>query len=248
MRARLRRALWCLAALVAAAALPAVCAQSQITNVKDLRAAVYTEMDFSRGGDACVRLLNASGTIGCATPGRQPTEGRLQRLDALLPSSDDYPGACTVWWMLGWVNAQVPKARLPAKPATHCAAGAPSSTLPPSPPPTTAGGTTFLLPPALLAGFLQQCAASPSLASRVAGVLVEPQPAPDYSQAERAPLAELALYADRGYAWNPSGEWVAWWLACKQRGSACGPRHAAHACCSPAADAASVCCPTLRIT
>ncbi|PRW57704.1 nicastrin isoform X2 isoform A [Chlorella sorokiniana] len=159
MRGLLRRALCCLAAL--AVLVPAVQAQSQITNVKDLKAAVYTEMTFtggSGGGDACVRLLNASGTIGCATPSRQRVEGRLQRLDTLLPSPDDYPD-----------------------------------------------GTTFLLPPALLAGFLQQCAASPSLASRVVGVLVEPQPPPSYSQAAQAPLAELALYADRSYPWNPTG-------------------------------------------
>ncbi len=97
MRAPVRCALCCLAAL--AAVVPAALAQSQITNVKDLKAAVYTEMDFSQGGDACVRLLNASGTIGCTAPSRQRVEGRLQRLDELLPSPDDYPGA--IVWLAG---------------------------------------------------------------------------------------------------------------------------------------------------
>lgn len=76
-------------------------AQSQITNVKDLKAEMYTEMSFSGGADACVRLLHANGTIGCATPGRGAAEGRLQRLDALLPSPDGYPGTAWGWWVGG---------------------------------------------------------------------------------------------------------------------------------------------------
>lgn len=73
---------------------PAVAAQqhSQITTVNDLKAAIYTEMPFNQGADACVRLLNAGGTVGCAAPGHGPAEGRLQRLDVLLPTPEDYPG------------------------------------------------------------------------------------------------------------------------------------------------------------
>lgn len=66
----------------------------------------------------------------------------------------------------------------------------------------------YLLPPGLLADFLLQCRDSPSLAGRVRGVLSEPGPAPSYSQAAAAPLADYALYANRSYPWNPAGEWV----------------------------------------
>ena len=99
MRPRSSRCLALLAALVAG--VPAALAQSQITNVKDLKAEMYTQMSFSGGADACVRLLHAAGTIGCSTPGRGTAEGRLQRLDALLPSPDDYPGAAYGWWVGG---------------------------------------------------------------------------------------------------------------------------------------------------
>lgn len=51
------------------------------------------EMSFAHGaGDACVRLLTATGTVGCAAPGTAPADGRLLRLTELLPSAEDYPG------------------------------------------------------------------------------------------------------------------------------------------------------------
>lgn len=210
MRGLLCSALCCMAAFAALA--QTAQAQSQITNVKDLKAAVYTEMQFSQGGgDACVRLLNASGIIGCSTPGRQRVEGRLQRLEALLPSPDDYPGESRLWWVFGGERLAAAGETLDAPRSRQCRIASTRMQMPhhthahPCPRFPITGGTTFLLPPALLAGFLQQCAASPALASRVVGVLVEPQPQPDYSQAAQAPLAELALYADRGYAWNPTG-------------------------------------------
>ena len=79
----------------------------------------------------------------------------------------------------------------------------------------TAEAAVYLLRPTLLAGFLLQCQASPALAARVRGVLVEPWPAPGYSQASAAPLPEFALYSDRSYAWNPTGGlgWDGRWLA-----------------------------------
>lgn len=96
--------------------LPLAAAQehSQITNVKDLEAAIYTEAAFAPKGsaDACVRLLHARGAAGCATPGRGPAEGRLQRLDALLPSADDYPGGLFLIMMMlrccaaGWTRRE----------------------------------------------------------------------------------------------------------------------------------------------
>jgi hypothetical protein len=72
----------------------------------------------------------------------------------------------------------------------------------------------YLLPPTLLADFLLQCQASPALAARVRGVLVEPGPAPGYSQAAAAPLAEFALYLNRSYAWNPAGGLFSWLAGC----------------------------------
>jgi hypothetical protein len=68
-----------------------------------------------------------------------------------------------------------------------------------------AEAVAVLLPPALLPAFLGQCAANPSLACRVRGVLLEPGPPPDYSDAEAAPLAAFALYGNASYAWNPAG-------------------------------------------
>lgn len=69
--------------------------QQQIRSVADLQRAIYTEMrmmsNTQSGGDACVRLLTASGTVGCAA-GRAAVQGRLLRLEALPPDADDYPG------------------------------------------------------------------------------------------------------------------------------------------------------------
>ncbi len=63
--------------------------------VNELKNEIYTPLPLGPGhaGDACVRLLHASGTVGCAAPtGAQPTEGRLVRLETLR-QPDEYPGA-----------------------------------------------------------------------------------------------------------------------------------------------------------
>ena len=61
---------------------------SGIANSKHLKRAIYTEL---RHGDACVRLLHASGSIGCAAPSRGSVEGVLVRVAELQPA-DTYPG------------------------------------------------------------------------------------------------------------------------------------------------------------
>lgn len=70
-------------------------AGAQIETVTDLKETIYTRLPLGRGGisgDACVRLLTASGIVGCAAPtGRAPTEGRLVRLLALR-KPEEYPG------------------------------------------------------------------------------------------------------------------------------------------------------------
>lgn len=72
---------------------PPVCARD--SQVNELKEEIYTPLPLGPGhaGDACVRLLHASGTVGCAAPtGELPTEGRLVRLEALR-QPDEYPGA-----------------------------------------------------------------------------------------------------------------------------------------------------------
>lgn len=147
--------------LLLAGALSGAFSQQLVSTVNELKEEIYTPLPLGPGhaGDACVRLLHASGTVGCAAPtGELPTEGRLVRLEALR-QPDEYPE-----------------------------------------------GAVYLLPPGLLADFLLQCRDSPSLAGRVRGVLSEPGPAPSYSQAAAAPLADYALYANRSYPWNPAGK------------------------------------------
>lgn len=92
--------------LLAAAACggPAAAQAQPVKSVKDLKAALYTDMPMDRGGDACIRLLTTNGTVGCAAAGLAPVEGPLRRLDALLPAAEDYPGGgCRCggcgWWM-----------------------------------------------------------------------------------------------------------------------------------------------------
>lgn len=173
------------------------------TQVNELKQEIYTPLPLGPGhaGDACVRLLHAAGTVGCAAPtGRQPTQGPLVRLESLR-QPDEYTG--TSWShphhaAIHWADFLC---RLPVLSAPALSGGLP----PFSPRPASADNAVYLLSPALLADFLLQCRDSPSLAGRVRGVLVEPGPSPGYSQAAAAPLAEFALYANRSYPWNPDG-------------------------------------------
>eukprot|EP00887_Chlorella_sp_A99_P003619 scaffold7.g3619.t1 len=64
-----------------------------VSNSKELQEAMYPRM---KGGDACVRLLNATGQIGCAAPGGRDAVGTLVRVDALLPAAADYPDGAAV--------------------------------------------------------------------------------------------------------------------------------------------------------
>lgn len=174
--------------------------QPAIQSEKEFRRAIYAEVPMmSNGGtgaDACVRLLNATGTAGCATPGVKAAEGRLLRLDALLPRPEDYPGAaCSLGVVRGTLRHRQRPLRAGRSPRV---ALEPRRLLP-------AEDVAVLLPPALLPAFLGQCGASPALARRVRGVLLDAGPPPDYSDAQAAPLASFALYANRSYAWNPAG-------------------------------------------
>lgn len=81
----------------AARHLPAAAAQplGGVANTKHLKRAIYTEL---RQGDACVRLLHASGSVGCAAPGREDVEGMLLRLTE-LGDAGTYPGIANGCWL-----------------------------------------------------------------------------------------------------------------------------------------------------
>ncbi len=84
-------ALWrALHAALLACLLAAGAGELDVTNSKQLRAFIYTDME---GGDACVRLLQATGQIGCAARSSNPGEGTLVRLEQLRAAAEDYP--CT---------------------------------------------------------------------------------------------------------------------------------------------------------
>ncbi|GAB4818162.1 hypothetical protein N2152v2_005208 [Parachlorella kessleri] len=127
---------------------------SGIANSKHLKKAIYTEL---RHGDACVRLLHASGSIGCAAPSRDSVEGVLVRVSE-LQSPDAYPDAAV-----------------------------------------------FVVQPDFLDDFLLSAAADPTLQRKVQAVLVEAGTPANFSPAPISPLAEYALYPERGYQWNPQG-------------------------------------------
>lgn len=76
---------------------PAAAAQplGGVANTKHLKRAIYTEL---RQGDACVRLLHASGSVGCAAPGREDVEGTLLRLTE-LGDAGAYPGIANGCWL-----------------------------------------------------------------------------------------------------------------------------------------------------
>ncbi|KAL4441829.1 hypothetical protein ABPG77_003745 [Micractinium sp. CCAP 211/92] len=79
--------------LLLAGALSGALSQQLVSTVNELKNEIYTPLPLGPGhaGDACVRLLHASGTVGCAAPtGAQPTEGRLVRLETLR-QPDEYP-------------------------------------------------------------------------------------------------------------------------------------------------------------
>ncbi|KAL4433984.1 hypothetical protein ABPG75_000425 [Micractinium tetrahymenae] len=72
--------------LLLAGALRAALSQQLVSTVNELKDEIYTPLPLGPGhaGDACVRLLHAGGTVGCASPtGWQPTKGPLVRLEAL---------------------------------------------------------------------------------------------------------------------------------------------------------------------
>ena len=87
--------------LMACCLLSVAGAAPPVSTVKELKAAIYTDMPMNQGGDACVRLLHVNGTVGCAAPsGRKSVEGMLMRLDQLRPTAADYPGVhpgCPLW-------------------------------------------------------------------------------------------------------------------------------------------------------
>ena len=55
---------------------------------------MYSEL---KHGDACVRLLHAGGTAGCAAPSRDAVEGVLLRITQLQPAAS-YPGGGRRRW------------------------------------------------------------------------------------------------------------------------------------------------------
>lgn len=60
-----------------------------VSNSKELKNAIYTELEQ---GDACIRLLNANGTVGCAAPPDvKSVEGLLVQLTDVQQAAS-YPG------------------------------------------------------------------------------------------------------------------------------------------------------------
>lgn len=175
---------------------------ASINRVADLRARMQTRRADAA---ACVRLLNATGVIGCA---RDLAQGPLRlwpdaQLDDRPHSPDGAPRRAPSYNALPTLRQGVcTLASLLA--ARACAV------------PVPAGQRVVLVPEAQLGALLARLRADSPFAARVAGVLVlpgarptdpaeTPGPRPTASLAARFPLAELAPYAPGAWAWNPGG-------------------------------------------
>jgi len=158
-------------------------ARASIDRVADLRARMYTQRDAAT---ACVRLLNASAAIGCAA---DRARGPLLRLAD--PLADDVPADSA---------GAAARRRCASRRVTSVHERGLTRA-------ARAGPRVLLVDEVQLGPLLARLRGDAALAGRVAGVLAAPGPAPPAraSLAAAFPLAELAPYAPRAWAWNPGG-------------------------------------------